>query len=285
MTEFSSPSSAGVAERAAERMPEQEPAGDAEGLLWAGDKGTLPLDARRAMLQLIRGPFIDASRHKELTRALLANRDAIEARLNDLLLDLVVDTDSGIAFVRNAACADDSLPKAVRNIFLTLTDTILVLTLRRELLCATSDRVIVGKDETIASLEQYRPISRLDESAFRKRLETSWRKMRENNIVLPLPDSDERYEVSPALAVVFGVEEARAASDAISAMLAQVTEGDDVSTGSGAAEANWGEGEPGEDEPGEEIAAAPAGQAAAAADGAAREPSSAGEQQQLDWGE
>lgn len=113
-----------------------------EGMLWAEDKGTLPLDARRALLQLLRGPFVDAVRHKDLWNAILNNQEAIASRLNDLLLDLIIDTEAGIAFVRNAGSDTESFPKAVRAVSLTLSDTIMVLTLRHELLTSTSERAI-----------------------------------------------------------------------------------------------------------------------------------------------
>ena len=42
--------------------------------LWPGDCGTLPLNARRALLQLLRGPMVTASRHGELWAPLGLNR-------------------------------------------------------------------------------------------------------------------------------------------------------------------------------------------------------------------
>lgn len=209
---------------------------EGEGLLWPEDAGTLDLDSRRALLMLIRGPFVDASRTPELFDALLNHKDAIQARCNDLLCDLVIDADAGIAFVRNAHSEDRELPKATRSAPLTLTDTIMVLALRRELLMIRDDRAIIGHDEFIASLEHYRPITQLDEAKFKDRLERSWKKMRDNALLIPLKDTQDRFEISPALKVVFGVEEAQAAKDAIEELLKQGVRqdngADDEGTGS-----------------------------------------------------
>ncbi len=192
--------------------------------LWPGDAGTLTLTGRRTLLQLVHGPFLDARRHSDLWKELLRNQQAIAARCNDLLLDLVVDVDRGIAFVRNATSPATELPKATRSITLTLLDTLLVLTLRRELLMSAEDRVVVDKDEILSSLGQYQPLERIDEAAFSKRLDRAWGKMRDNNIVLPLPDTPNRFEISPVLAIVFGTEEARAVAASIDELLESTLE-------------------------------------------------------------
>lgn len=190
-----------------------------EGMLWPDDRGTLDLDGRRALLMLIRGPFIDAVRTPDLFDAVLNHKESMQSRCNDLLCELVVDADAGIAFVRNARSEDAELPKATRNAPLTLTDTIMVLMLRRELLMTREERAIVGHDEFIASLEHYRPITQLDEAKFKERLERSWKKIKDNALLIPLKDTEDRFEISPALKVIFGVEEAQAAKEAIDELL------------------------------------------------------------------
>lgn len=192
--------------------------GENEGL-WPGDLGTLGIDSRRALLHLVRGPMITAEDNRELWQALLHDRPIIASRLADLFLELVVKEDDGIAFVQNAPALDTRIPKAVRNQPLTLIDTILVLTLRRELMIGQEGRVFVGREETFASVAQYRPLAKLDESAFRKRLESSWAKLDAAGILMKA-ESDERYEVSPVLRLIFGADEVKAVNDAFDDMLA-----------------------------------------------------------------
>ncbi|WP_165044999.1 DUF4194 domain-containing protein [Adlercreutzia sp. ZJ138] len=200
---------------------EEEPS--REGL-WPGDTGTLCLDSRRALLQLVRGPMISAQANGELWQALLADQPSIESRLADLFLELVVQEDEGIAFVQNAPAVDTRIPKAVRNQPLTLIDTILVLSLRRELMVSHEGRVFVSQEETFASVAQYRPLSKLDEAAFRKRLEGSWSKLVSAGILLKA-EGAERFEVSSVLRLIFGAEEVKAVNDAFERMLEEAGDG------------------------------------------------------------
>ena len=63
-----------------EELVELVPAANEEshpsGQLYPGDVGTLPLDARRALCQLLSGPSIDAARHGQLWPALLRHEPA-----------------------------------------------------------------------------------------------------------------------------------------------------------------------------------------------------------------
>lgn len=200
-----------------------------DGQLWAGDTGGLGFDARRALLQLIRGPFITAERNSELWQAILNNLAQIKSRLADLFLELVVDADAGLAFVRNAPSEEAKLPKAVKSLPLTLTDTVMVLTLRKELLLNSTNRVFVGRTELVDQLSNYRPVTKLDEAAFKSRLESSWGRLVKAGILQPI-ENEERCEVSPVLKLIFGVDEVMAVNAEFTRLLAEAGEGagDDV---------------------------------------------------------
>jgi len=201
---------------------------DIEGQLWPGDTGRLPYDARRTLLKLVCGPLITADRHSELWQALINNLGPIKARLADMFLELVVDRDAGVAFVRNAVSEDMRLPKSVRSLPLTLVDTILILTLRKELLMDSANRVFVGREETIEQLANYRPVTRLDESAFKDKLEKSWGKLVKAGILQPI-ETEARCEISPVLKLVFGVDEVKAVNAEFERMLEDSEENSDSS--------------------------------------------------------
>lgn len=198
--------------------------------LWPGDTGTLSLASRRALLHLVRGPLISADANRELWHALLNDRLLIASRLSDMLLQLVVKEEDGIAFAQNAPAMDARIPKAVRNQPLTLIDTVLVLTLRRELMIGSTGRVFVGREETFGSLAQYRPLSKLDEAAFRNRLERSWNKLVSAGILLKT-DVEERCEVSPVLKLIFGADEVKAVNAAFDSLLEIPEQGADATEG------------------------------------------------------
>ena len=79
-------------------------------VLYLGDTGRLPQDARRALCQLLIGPSIDQQRHAKLWPALLRNEAAIRTSLSDLFLELVLDRESGVAFTRQADTEDIDAP-------------------------------------------------------------------------------------------------------------------------------------------------------------------------------
>ncbi len=185
---------------------------------WEGDGGTLSFDARRALLALVRGPSIDAERQPTLWKALLGSMDAISARLNELFLELIVDPDLGVAFVRNVEVEGLDVPKAVRTQSLTLAATLLVLFLRRELLGNVAQRTIVAKGDIVEALEPYRSATDLDEAAFRRQMEAAWNRLADANILMRT-DAEDRYEVSPVLRLVFGVEECRAIEESFARLL------------------------------------------------------------------
>jgi hypothetical protein len=178
------------------------------------------------LLHLIRGPYLAAGRNRDLYQALLNNRRPIESRLADIFMELVVDQDAELAFVRNAQGADGRLPRAVRNMPLTTIDTLMVLTLRWELLMDSLNRVFIGRDEMLEQLANYRPISKLDEAGFHRRLMGSWSKLVKAGILRPVDGNEDRCEISPVLRLVFGTEEVRAIAQEFADLLALANAGD-----------------------------------------------------------
>lgn len=171
------------------------------------DHGELSPATRRVLLQLIRGPYLRGSEGEgRLWSAFVRDEQLVRARLADLYLDLVVDTDAGIAFVRNLAVED--APRVVRSHPLTLLNTALVLFLRRRLLAGqgTAARTFVGRDEIEDQLRSYRPAELSDKKGFDDRIGASINKMKKNSVLLPT-DDEERWEISPILALVFGADE------------------------------------------------------------------------------
>ena len=100
---------------------------------YLGDTGRLPLDARRALCQLLIGPSIDQLRHAKLWPALIRSEAAIRSSLADLFLELVLDRDSGVAFTRQADTEDVDAPVLLRTSPLTFIDSVLLLYLRQQL--------------------------------------------------------------------------------------------------------------------------------------------------------
>jgi len=181
-----------------------------------GDAGALHDDARRALIQLVRGPYLTRERYPNLWVALESDEKAIRAGLDNLFLDLVLDRDQGLAFVRNLR--DDDAPKVIRSMPLTLIDTALVLFLRTRLLQADG-RAFIGRDEIDEQLQVYGPVSGTDPVTMNKRVNASVDKMKKNSI-LQATSEDGRFEISPVLRMVFDADETAAVAAELRALVA-----------------------------------------------------------------
>ena len=174
----------------------------------ATDSTVLPEGTRRVLVQLLQGPYVMRERHPRLWPALITDEVTIRQRLSDLFLDLVLDLDGGLAFVRNQSNEDADTPRVIRSTPLTLIDTALVLHLRELLLRAeaSTSRVFVGRDEIDDHLAVYRGAGTTDAVTFAKRVNGSVEKLKKSSVLLTSAE-DGRYEISPILAMVFDADE------------------------------------------------------------------------------
>ncbi|GAB2570056.1 DUF4194 domain-containing protein [Dyella jejuensis] len=180
--------------------------------LFDGDCGSLPYDARRALCQLLAGPSIDAGRHSQLWPALLRHETALRSRLCDLFLELVIDREAGVAFTRQVDTGELETPVLLRSSPLTFIDSVLLLHLRQQLAEAEAHghRAVVEEAALIDALSVYEKSVSTDRAGFAKRVASSIGKMKDNHVLDKLRGSDERYEVSPALKLLFSAEDVQA---------------------------------------------------------------------------
>lgn len=180
--------------------------------LYPGDCGELPEMARRVLVQLLIGPALDASRHSRLWPALLQHHEVIRSRLADLFLELVTDTDAGIAFTRQADTGELETPILLRRSPLTFIDSVLLLYLRGRLTEAETrgERAVVSATDMAEQLKLYERSQNTDRAGFDKRIKAAIEKAKKNNIISLIRGSDERYGVSQSLKLMFSAEEVTA---------------------------------------------------------------------------
>jgi len=180
--------------------------------LFEGDTGELPLDTRRVLVQLLTGPYLDSKRHSILWPVLVRDSNIIKKRLADLFLELVIDFDMKVAFTRQVDTGDLETPTLLRSSRLTFVDSVLILFLRRQLAQAEThgERAVVSKDEIIEYLGIYEKAANTDKAGFYKRIQASIEKIKDRSILQKIRSSDERYEVSPTLKLLFSAEEIQA---------------------------------------------------------------------------
>ncbi len=178
--------------------------------LFPGDTGTLGVDARHALVRLVRGPFLDGHAEPQAWAALRRDEVLVRRTLSDLFLTLVVDDDDRVAFTRQAEDAENgtTVPRLLRRWPLTLIDSALLLFLRQEIsaVSGTGQRAVVGVDEMLDHLETYQEDSATDHALRLKRIHASIAKLRDNGVLRPTV-TDGRYEVSPVLRTLLPPEQ------------------------------------------------------------------------------
>ena len=178
--------------------------------LWTGDTGVLGEQPRRALLELIKGPYLSGVKAPALWSALLFDEAGIRSRLAELFLELVIDRVGEFAFVRNVSSTELKVPSAVRSAALSFLDTAMLLVLRQMLLAGEGEgRVIVGRDDVFEQLRVYRTADR-DESDFAKRLNSSWLNMKNKLRVIHQAGAEDRAEISPVLRLIVDADQIQA---------------------------------------------------------------------------
>lgn len=177
--------------------------------LFVNDTGELPLDTRRVLVQLLSGPALEGRRHPKLWPVLLRDEQVIRRRLCELFLELVLDRDMQVAFTSQVAAAELDVPILLRRAQLTFIDSVLLLYLRQRLTQADAhgDRAVVARDEIAENLLPYERAASTDRAGFVKRVNASIEKVKKHNILQKIRASDDRFEISPTLKLLFSAEE------------------------------------------------------------------------------
>jgi hypothetical protein len=198
-----------------ETLPEPPPGSiesSANEGLFLGDSGELSLEARRILVQLLIGPSLEARRHSKLWPILIRDEAAIRSRLSELFLELVIDRDHQVAFTRQAETGELDTPRLLRRAKLTFIDSILLLHLRQRLTQAETheERAVISTDEIVEFLGVYDQAGNTDRVLFEKRIYASIEKIKKHSILRKIRSSEDRFEISPTLKLLFSAEEIQA---------------------------------------------------------------------------
>lgn len=192
--------------------PRPAPSGDA---LFSGDTGELPMDTRRVLVHLLLGPALDAQRQTKLWPVLLRDERVLRSRLHELFLELVVDHEQRVAFTRQVVDESADAPVLLRKAALTFVQSALVLFLRQQLTQADArgERAVVSHEEMREHLRVFEQDKNVDKAKFERQANNAVEKAAQLNLIRRLRGEEARYEVSPALKLLFPAEEIHALTE------------------------------------------------------------------------
>lgn len=194
-----------------EVSPDQDLDDDTDAT-FPGDRGTIAMPTRRALVQLLAGPSIDGSRQSKLWDTVLKDEAALRAQLHNLFLDLVLDHDHKVAFTRKVIAEGLELPTLLRKQNLTYLESALVLFLRQRLTQseAQGERAVISHQEMVEHLVVYEREKSVDHSRFERQVEGAVEKAKKLSLLRKLRGTEDRYEVSPTLRILFTAEDVSA---------------------------------------------------------------------------
>ena len=210
-------------EDSAERGAPQPPR---DGALFLGDSGELPMATRRVLVHLLLGPALDAEQQTKLWPVLLRDERVLRSRLHELFLELVVDHEQRVAFTRQVVDEAADIPVLLRKAALTFVQSALVLFLRQQLTQADArgERAVVSLDEMREHLRVFEREQNTDRAKFERQAQGAVEKAVQLNLIRRLRGEDDRYEVSPALKLLFPAEEILALTETYSRLSMQAAD-------------------------------------------------------------
>lgn len=182
--------------------------------LFDGDVGSLSIDQRLCLIALLKNTFISSVEHPTHWQTLVADDLIIKGRLNDMLLDLLIDHDREVAYKVQIRDADgvSSVPPLLKAITYTREETVLMIFLRSRY---TSDRadgqehVWVEREEMHAHLENLRPEHATDKAGDSRRTQNAIASLTRAHILQGRQDA-ETFRVSPVIEALLPVTELQA---------------------------------------------------------------------------
>src|SRR4051794_12839753 len=82
--------------------------------LFAGDRGLLDPEVRRVLVRLLQRRFLVADRNRADWAVLIEHQHAIESRMHDLYVRLIVDHDRGVAYKEQVRSDELEIPILLR---------------------------------------------------------------------------------------------------------------------------------------------------------------------------
>jgi hypothetical protein len=173
--------------------------------LFEGDEGTLLYEQRRTLVFLLKHRYMSAEQHPAEWRTLMDAQIQIRSRLNDLFLDLHIDTKAEIAFKRQAVPEGDGrFPTLLHDFAYTREETILLIFLRQRFRSERADgadAVLVDREELLDAVAHFRPTDANDRAGDARKVENAIQSLQRSGILLKTGD-EQRLRIAPVIEVL-----------------------------------------------------------------------------------
>lgn len=189
----------------ADEKPQQSPEKPEPGM---------PLEARRALVLLLRQGVVMASEKRLAFEALCRHENLIIEHLNNMFMRMLVDTKAGMAILLQQENADeleehaDDSSRLINRRTLSLYDTLLLLVLRKyyqERETAGEQRIIIDCERIEALMTPFLPLTYSSRSE-RRTLNGSLTLLKEKRLISAVRGDDERFEITPVIRYVVNAD-------------------------------------------------------------------------------
>lgn len=200
-----------------EEVERQDSAGQPERQeLYPGDCGTLSLPLRKLLVTLLKGPYLYREKRKEAWNLLLNNVSLVRTQLSNLLLELIIDDELGVAYIRKPELDGIDAPSLLNQYVFKFLDSVLLIEMRDRLMRAqqSGERAVMSLDEISTHLAVFESSARTDTSLFAKRVDAVVKRMKERHLLIELGKNADSFEVSPVLKTVFDAAQVDALREA-----------------------------------------------------------------------
>lgn len=173
---------------------------DGSTALWEGDRGSLDAKQRDALVMLIKKAFISSDDRAEW-RTLTRNAGPISTSLNNLYLNLVIDTRSEVAYATPARTLDNPFKTLVRDAPNNREETLLLLYLRERFRASSAAGEAHVFSDAIAMYDyvlRFRPESATDHSGDERKVTNAIAVLVTAGLLVKTKD-DGRYRIHRAI--------------------------------------------------------------------------------------
>lgn len=177
--------------------------------MFEGDTGTLYPEQRQALNKILKNKYISREKHPDTWHTLLEHQALLKSRLNDLFLELTVDTVHEIAYKTQARReTGDALPTLLRDTSLSKEETVIMVFLRQRFFARRQDGdeyVFVDRSSMLEQVAEKRPEDATNRAGDHRRADNAVEKLTSAGMLLKTDDPD-RFRISPIIEALLPLE-------------------------------------------------------------------------------